>query len=375
LKRLRVMVVDDTIVYRKIVSDIVSALPDVEVVGTAGNGKIALSKIATLKPDLITLDIQMPEMDGLQVLARLKKEAPHVGAIMLSNMTHEGRELTIKALELGAFDVLPKPELGTVADNGAAVKIRLTPMLKAYNRRHEIKQILNGKVEVDSDDTDLVYSGIKETDDLVHRMNAISGKIRLNKSEVVAIGVSTGGPKALAMMMPHMPPNLGVPILIVQHMPPVFTASLAKSLGKKCPLQVQEARDGDTLSPNTVFIAPGGKQMKISSDENGRERRINLTDDPPENSCRPSVDYLFRSVAEHYSDRATGVIMTGMGSDGTEGIRLLKENGSFIIAQDEATCTVFGMPKETIEAGRADVVSPLGNMVQEIISTVKRVSL
>jgi len=188
----------------------------------------------------------------------------------------------------------------------------------------------------------------------------------------VAIGISTGGPKALAKMMPMIPSDLGVPILIVQHMPPVFTASLAESLGSKCRMKVQEAGDGDILCPNTIYIAPGGKQMKIIACSDGLERSIRITDDPPENSCKPSVDYLFRSVAKAYSNRATGVIMTGMGSDGTEGIRCLKEEGAFIIAQDEATSTVFGMPKETIEAGYADVVSPLDSVVGEIVSTVKR---
>ena len=379
MKRLKVMVVDDTIFYRKIVSDILAALPDVEVVGTAVNGKIALFKISTLRPDLITLDIQMPEMDGLQVLTHLQKEAPDIGIIMLSNMTHEGGEMTVKALELGAFDFISKPQAGTLSDNMAAVKTLLTPMLKAYSRRHEIKKILRGEADNGSDDgskkRDIVQSAEKGTDNLTQRMTGVSGKIKFKKSEIVAIGISTGGPRALAKMMPLMPPDLGVPILIVQHMPPVFTASLAKSLGSKCPLKVQEAREGDILSPNIVFIAPGGKHMKIGACAGGRERRIKITDDPPENSCKPSADYLFRSVAEQYSDRATGVIMTGMGSDGTEGIRRLKEKGSFIIAQDEATSTVFGMPKETIEAGYADVVTPLENMVQEIVSTVKRFHL
>ena len=171
-------------------------------------------------------------------------------------------------------------------------------------------------------------------------------------------------------MMPMLTPQLNVPIVVVQHMPPVFTQSLAKSLNAKCTLEVKEAENGEPLKPNTVYIAPGGTQMKIVAGADGKSRRIKITDDPPENSCKPSADYLFRSVADHYVGRATGVIMTGMGSDGTRGLALMKKCGSTVIAQDKESCTVYGMPKEPTESGMADMVVPLEKIAEAITKTV-----
>jgi len=195
--------------------------------------------------------------------------------------------------------------------------------------------------------------------------------MRRGKSEIIAIGISTGGPNALNQMLPKLPGDLGVPVLIVQHMPPVFTKSLATSLDKKCALTVKEAVDGENIMPNIVYIAPGGKQMKLIAGTDGLHRRIKITDDPPENSCKPSVDYLFRSVADYYVGRATAVIMTGMGSDGTLGLGILKDKAAFIIGQDEGSCIVYGMPKAPAELGYLDVVAPLGKIADEIVSSVK----
>jgi len=373
IKRLKVMVVDDTIVYRKIVTDILSELPDIEVVGTASNGKIALNKIASLKPDLITLDIEMPEMNGLDVLAHIQKENPATGVIMLSTSTREGGEMTIRALELGAFDFIPKPLSGTMAENRNEIKGLLAPIMKAFKRRQEIKNILKGETIATGKKSELPSKRKKSaaaSESVAGRMKKISRRMKI-KSEIIVIGISTGGPSALAKMMPLIPQDIGVPILIVQHMPPIFTASLAKSLNAKCSLSVVEARDGQLLTMNTALIAPGGKHMKVAAGADGENRIIRITDDPPENSCKPSVDYLFRSVAEHYVGRATGVIMTGMGSDGTKGAEFLKKSGSFIIAQDEDSCTVFGMPKDVIERNLADIVLSLDKIPVEIVNTVK----
>ena len=175
----------------------------------------------------------------------------------------------------------------------------------------------------------------------------------------------------MARMMPKIPSGLGVPILIVQHMPPIFTQSLASSLSSKCRIEVKEAVDGEPVKPGAALIAPGGKQMKVVAGADGKNRVVKITHDPPENSCKPSVDYLFRSVAHHYVGRATGVIMTGMGSDGTLGLKLMKRNGATIIAQDEASCVVYGMPKEPVEAGIVNVVAPLDKIADEIVRTVK----
>jgi two-component system, chemotaxis family, protein-glutamate methylesterase/glutaminase len=360
-KSLKVLVVDDTIVYRKIVGDILSEIPGIEVVGTANNGKIALSKIASLKPDLITLDIEMPEMNGIEVLAHIKKEQLDVGAIIVSTLTHEGGAMTISALELGAFDFIPKPESGTTEENRTAIKEILVPMLKAFRRRQDIKNILKRGAL-----TKIKHVPEKEDNKRIPEQS----NLRKEKSEIITIGVSTGGPRALAHILPMIPKDIGVPILIVQHMPPIFTRSLARSLNSKCAIHVKEAEDGEVLKANTIFLAPGGKQMKVSAAADGHSRMVRITDDPPENSCKPSVDYLFRSIAAYYMGRATGIIMTGMGSDGTLGSKLMKENGSVIIAQDEVSCTVFGMPREVINAGHADIVVPIDRIVETVMNTI-----
>ena len=366
---LRILVVDDTVVYRKTVSDILNEIPDVEVVGTANNGKIAMMKIASLKPDLLTLDIEMPEMNGLDVLRALRTEAPDVGAIVLSTLTHKGGDLTIKALELGAFDYITKPETGSIEESKKEIKRSLSLLLKGFSRNLEVKHILRG-VKL----TNSLYSDPSQSHTNAPKKWSISPNWDSHKranAEIIGVGVSTGGPKALTEIMPRIPEDINVPILIVQHMPPLFTSSLAKSLDAHCAIKVKEAEDGEVIRPNVAFLAPGGKQMKIVASADGLNRIIRITDDPPENSCKPSIDYLFRSIAEHYVGRSAGVIMTGMGSDGTKGLRIMKRNGSYIIAQDESTCVVFGMPKKPIDEGIVDVIAPLDRLADEICNSVK----
>ncbi len=362
MQNLKALVIDDTIVYRKIVGDVLKEIPGVEVVGTANNGKIALSKIDTLKPDLITLDIEMPEVNGIEVLQALKtKENPPV-AIMLSTLTQQGSQMTIRSLELGAFDFVPKPDQGKMAENMKKVKDAILPIIKTLQRQKQTRFKIHEKLKKPSaPDKPATYKAPSET---------VRKSVIKSKSEIVGIGISTGGPNALTKMIPMLPKNLKVPVLIVQHMPPMFTASLANSLNNKSQLEIKEAENGDSLVPGRVLIAPGGKQMKIVAAADGVSRKIKITDDPPENSCKPSVDYLFRSIAQHYVGRSTGVIMTGMGSDGSKGLMQMKKNGSFIIAQDEETCTVYGMPKAPIEAGIADVIAPLEKIAEEIVKTV-----
>jgi two-component system chemotaxis response regulator CheB len=365
-KPLRVLVVDDTVLYRKIVSDVLSSIPDVEVVGSAHNGKAAISKLATLKPDLLTLDIEMPEMNGIQVLEHIQRQAPQIGAIMLSTLTHEGGVMTMKALELGAFDFIPKPQSGTMAENRKKIETAISPMIRAFQRSARVTGILKSTSRISKP---VSRATTPRASGSLSKRPGIS--LKRSKAEIVAIGISTGGPNALSQMLPMIPKDIGVPILIVQHMPPMFTQSLANSLAGKCRVAVQEARQGEPIIANTVYIAPGGKQMKIVAGADGKSRVIKITNDPPENSCKPSVDYLFRSVAHHYVGRATGVIMTGMGSDGTEGLKLMKQNGATIIAQNEATCVVYGMPREAAETGLADAVLPLSQIADMILKTVR----
>lgn len=287
---------------------------------------------------------------------------------MLSTLTQEGGDMTMKALDLGAFDFIPKPQEGTMAGNTESIKKIISPILKAFKRRNEIKHLLKGgKSQIGSGKE---KARLSVSNHIVERMQTIAGRLS-KKSEIVGIGVSTGGPNALAQMMPLLPPDLGVPILIVQHMPPIFTASLAKSLDAKCSLEVREARDGEPVRSNVAFIAPGGKQMKIDPGGDGKTRIIRITDDPPQNNCKPSVDYLFESIAHYYVGRATGVIMTGMGSDGFRGLELMKKHGSTVIAQNGETCVVYGMPKKPINAGIVDIIAPLDMIAEEICRTVK----
>lgn len=364
--KLRMLVVDDTILYRKIVSDVLAKIPEVELIGTACNGRIALERIEALKPDLVTLDIEMPEMNGLDVLKAMKERKINTGVIVLSSLSVKGSELTIRALELGAFDFLTKSTEGSIEARGDAIENGLISLVRTYRQQQEIRSILRGKVTPTplpaKQDTNLGSSSVAD------RMSKITSDL---KPEMVVIGISTGGPNALADVLPQIPADLGVPILIVQHMPPLFTQSLAQSLDGKSTIRVKEAQDKEALLANTAYIAPGGKQMKVVAGFGGT-KVISITDDPPENNCKPSVDYLFRSVAHNFPGRASAVIMTGMGNDGTMGLRLLKRNGCFAIAQDAASCVVFGMPKEAINAGVIDLIVPLPRIAEEICRTVKR---
>jgi two-component system chemotaxis response regulator CheB len=370
-KKIKVLVVDDTIVYRKAVSDILSEMPGIEVVGVAHNGKIAVAKIQTLKPDLLTLDIEMPVMNGIEVLQYLQQHAPQVSAIMVSTLTSEGGDMTMRALELGAYDFILKPSSTNIADSKQQLRILLVPLIKAFQTGRTAVGSIHPRARIRTVTPRPAPATRHELSSSPGQRIGTKGMRRQGKSEIVAIGISTGGPNALAKMMPMLPGDLGVPIVIVQHMPPVFTKSLANSLNAKCALRVKEAQDGEPILANVVYIAPGGKQMKLVASTDGNNRLIKITDDPPENSCRPSADYLFRSVADYYVGRATAVIMTGMGSDGTKGLKVLKEKGALIIGQDEASCVVYGMPKTPAELGLTDMVAPLNKIAGEVVKTVK----
>jgi two-component system, chemotaxis family, protein-glutamate methylesterase/glutaminase len=372
-KNLRVLVVDDTIVYRKAISDIIEEIPGIELAGVAHNGKIALSKIASLKPDILTLDIEMPQMNGIEVLAEIQKNNLGVGAIMVSTLTAEGSEMTMRALELGAFDFILKPQSKNQTEGKKEIRAALEPLLRAFARSKFSSSLVHRTGRIGAAQTPLMKNSAGQRAPVRFSSRPVTVKpanLRRGKSEIVTIGISTGGPNALNQMLPKLPGNLGVPVLIVQHMPPVFTKSLAASLDKKCQLTVKEAENGENILPNVVYIAPGGRQMKLVAGSDGQHRRIKITDDPPENSCKPSADYLFRSVGDYYVGRTTAVIMTGMGSDGTKGLGVLKDKAAYIIGQDESSCIVYGMPKAPAELGYLDVVAPLGKIADEIVKSI-----
>lgn len=387
---------DDSVVFRKVLSDALALLPEVEIVGTASNGRQALQKIRELRPDFVTLDMEMPEMDGLAVLDALKQSQDPASVIVVSALTRKGGTLTLRALEKGAFDFITKPDSGSAELGRESFQRELAPRVRALASRHEIRSILRGRsgTVAATTPTSSVGSGatvpavaknghgpvpgpghghgpgngVQSLDGIAGRMSHLAaGSVR---PDLVLIGVSTGGPNALARLLPAIPGNLGVPILVVQHMPPMFTQSLAESLAAKCALQVREAAGGDAVKPNTVYIAPGGRQMRVQPGGDGG-KVLCITDDPPENNCRPAADYLFRSVASHFPGRSLAVILTGMGNDGATGLRLLKRQGCQVIAQDEATCVVYGMPKAAVEAKVVDWVLPLDSIAGRIVSSVR----
>jgi two-component system, chemotaxis family, protein-glutamate methylesterase/glutaminase len=363
---LRTLVADDSVLFRRALADGLAALPGVEVVGTASNGRLALQKLRELHPDLLTLDMEMPELDGLGVLDAIKASGETTAVMVVSALTRKGGQLTLKALEKGAFDFITKPETANLEQSREAILRELAPRVRALAHRLEVRSILNRQPAPPGCGTPKPIT--QALDRVTDRMGRLAGTAR---PELVLIGVSTGGPNALARLLPGIPSDIGVPLLIVQHMPPLFTQSLAESLAAKCGIGVREAAQGETLQPNVAYIAPGGRQMRLQPGA-AESKILQITDDPPENNCRPAVDYLFRSAAQHFPGRSMAVILTGMGSDGTLGLRLLKRHGCFAIAQDEASCVVYGMPKAVVEAGVADVVLPLDSIAGRITAAVRR---
>ncbi len=354
--KIKVLIVDDTVLYRKILKDTLQTFPNVEIVGTASNGKIALSKINQLQPDLMTLDLEMPEMNGLDTLRELKKVENRPSVLMVSTHTTKDASVTVEALNLGAFDFIAKPAGGDISSNVETLKQQFKPVLEAFLGKKGISIASAAR----DGGTDLEKA---EGTSVGHDYAPYSP---LLKPEIVAIGISTGGPQALAEVIPKIDSNLKVPILIVQHMPPVFTKALADSLNQKTELTVVEAFHGQRVADGNIYIAPGGKQMRVEKDSLANKSLIVITDDPPENFCKPAVDYLFRSVSKNFGKKSLGIIMTGMGKDGTIGSRLLKRTGAVIIAQDKDSSVVFGMPAEAIKAGVVDYVVPLNKIAQEL---------
>jgi two-component system chemotaxis response regulator CheB len=351
---MRVLVVDDSTVFRKVVRDALAAQPGVEVVGVAADGRRALEKVQQLKPDLITLDVEMPELDGLAVLAELQRLQAEVNVIMVSAATTAAAAQTAQALRLGAFDFIQKPNGPTLERNVELLRAELAPKIAAL-----------AELEAPAESTPAVPPQTP-----VEPVRAVAPAVPFRGAAVVAIGVSTGGPSALSRLLPNLPASFPTPIVIVQHMPPVFTKSLAEDLGRHCRIRIKEAVDGESLVAGTAYIAPGGRQMKLAG--NALAASVVVTDDPPERSCRPSVDYLFRSVADIYGGQALAVILTGMGDDGTAGCRVLKRQGAQIAAQDQASCVVYGMPRQVAESGLADVICPLAEMHEVMLRAVAR---
>lgn len=383
MDKLKAIVVDDSVLYRKVLSDSLSSFPDVEVIGTVANGKLALDKIETLKPDFITLDFEMPEMDGIATLKKIKERNLQVDVIMISAHTQAGAAVTMQALEEGAFDFIAKPNSSNLSESKEYLTSQIKAVLNSLHVRKRLNSVsLRKTLSSPTAATSVAAqpgamlrtpapatpatpaSSIQTAASIPRKISTIPARC-----EIVAIGISTGGPNALARVIPMLPKELRVPVVIVQHMPPVFTAALAESLKRKSNVDVVEGVDNMTLRPGTVYIAPGGKQMKV--EKNTLSSVIRITDAVPENNCKPSADYLFRSVAETYGKAALGVIMTGMGADGVKGLAVMKQKGATVFSQDETTCVVYGMPMEAVKAGVVDTVLPLDRIAPEIMSYVR----
>ncbi|MGL4553358.1 MAG: protein-glutamate methylesterase/protein-glutamine glutaminase [Gemmataceae bacterium] len=341
MSKIRVMVVDDSVVIRRQVSDELGLDPAIEVVSTATNGKQALAKLEQVTADLVILDIEMPEMDGLETLVHLRKKYPKLPVIMFSSLTERGAAATLDALSRGASSYFPKPNTGGLEESRRVIRERLLPEIKALANRPK-----------------------------AHPAPAVSARgLPPAKVQAVLIGTSTGGPNALAEVFRGLPADLPVPVLVVQHMPPMFTKMLADRLTAEHPVPVHEATAGTALRPGNGYLAPGDYHLSVVRE--GLQVKTVLSQGPPENSCRPAADVLFRSAAAAYGAGCLAVVLTGMGQDGLRGCEAVHAAGGQVLAQDEASSVVWGMPGYVARAGIASRVLPLGEVAAEVVRRVR----
>ena len=343
MQKIKAVIVDDSAFMRKSLSIILGSDPSIDIVATGRDGIEAISLVKQYKPDILTLDIEMPKMDGLTALKRIMTENP-TSVIMVSSLTTEGAEATLKALELGAVDFIPK-EMSYVSVNIINIKDDLIRKVKTIVRE---KALRNRLAKIQKFGGSESSAPIKSTSLVLPRIGYKS----------IALGISTGGPLSLQKVIPRLNGNIKIPIFIVQHMPPKFTQSLAERLNAMSSLKVKEAEHGEIVSGGTVYIAPGGFHMKVKKNLKG-EIYIDISDQPADTLHKPSVDVMIKSVFDIYGKNTLGVIMTGMGRDGLEGIKDIKSAGGYCLAQNEDTCVVYGMPKAIVDAGLADVIAPL----------------
>lgn len=354
-RRIRVLIVDDSAFARLMISRHISADPEIQVAGVARDGLDAIAKIQALKPDVVTLDVEMPKMDGISALERIMTECP-TPVVMLSNLTAEGAEVTIKALEIGAVDFFLKPTLinsssSEDSSDELVAKIKQAATIDVAKVTSRLARISQG----------LQRSKTKKREEPAARRSKLN--------HVVIIGTSTGGPRALYEVVPNIPGDIDAAFLIVQHMPPKFTKSIADRLDSLSQLHVKEAEPGDVVSNGQALLAPGGFHMVMNL-----SGQISLNTDKPRCGLRPAVDVTMEAAAKVYGARCLGVILTGMGCDGTEGAAMIKAGGGMILAEHESTCIVYGMPRSVAEAGLVDKVAPLNNIVAEICNACSKSS-
>jgi two-component system chemotaxis response regulator CheB len=387
MRRIRVMVVDDVSIVRRLVSNALAVDPDIEIVGAAANGKEALEKIPIVKPDLVILDYEMPEMDGMETLKEIRRRPGGPKVIFFSSYTRQGAKVSLDALWQGADDYATKVTADNLAAATLCVQSELLPKIKGLceglvaggaggaggSSRPTTAQApgFPALATIPPTPASGAASGASAEASGGEIVDAVASGASMAPSspvEIVAIGASTGGPRALSAVIEGLPVDFPLPVVVVQHMPPLFTRSLAERLSTRSGLRCLEGVDGAAVEPGTVWIAPGNWHMTVARE--GGVARLRLMGDPPENSCRPSVDPLFRSVAALYGSAALGVVLTGMGQDGLLGSRRIHECDGRILVQDEATSVVWGMPGAVARAGLAHKVVPLPEIAGEILKHV-----
>lgn len=361
----KVLVVDDSSFFRRRVSDILNADPNLTVIDVAVNGIEAVEKAQTLKPDVITMDIEMPLLNGIDAVKQIMEKAP-TSILMFSSLTHQGAKATLDALDAGALDFLPKKfnEIASASgDAGNVLRQRVNEIArKRTSMRRSLKPISSRITPTPKKPVEAIPAQVS---------NTRASRNKNKQYKLVAIGTSTGGPVALQKILTALPADFPLPIVMIQHMPAAFTEAFANRLNTLCKINVKEAAHGDVLKPGHAYLAPGGKQMLIDGTENAA--KISIVEDQSERiAFKPSVDVSFGSAAKVFADKVLGVILTGMGSDGKDGSRLLKGKGSTIWAQDEATCVVYGMPQAVTVAGISEQSLPLYDIAPAILKELKR---
>lgn len=379
--KLKLLILAADINSSRIISNALARIEDVEIAAAVHSGTIALAKLRRMAVDVILFDIENNDTAGLETLQKMRQSFPNVGVVIVSSIDSSIAAKTIKALEMGALDFVAKPDDDATSMQDFCRQLMI--IIGSFRSRlyFQRAQILGRKETPVVSRTDRRFKH-KPVRSEMKASTAAPQPVPSNRErysllpriDVVAIGVSTGGPNALIEVIPRIPGNLGVPVFLVQHMPLLFTASLADSLDKRSSLRVQEATDGQEVLPNVVYIAPGGKHMVIRQ-ERGRSASVSrkciaLNDDPPENSCRPSVDVLFRSLAEVYGEHILAIIMTGMGNDGMQGVKAVKGKGGYCLVQTDETCVVYGMPRAVAEAGLSNEMVPLDQIAHRLTATV-----
>ena len=351
----KVLVVDDSGFFRRRVSEILSADPNIQVVGTATNGREAIDQALALKPDVITMDYEMPMMDGITAVRNIMQRCP-TPVLMFSSLTHEGARVTLDALDAGAVDFLPK-NFEDISRNPEKVKQMLCEKVHTIARSNRRIAPVAPATAPASAPAHAPSAVARPASAVPHSPAPASAPVKRKSYRLVAIGTSTGGPVALQRVLTQLPANFPAPIVLVQHMPAAFTKAFAERLDKLCRISVKEAEDGDQLRPGLALLAPGGKQMMV--DQRGM---VKILPGDERLNYKPCVDITFGSAAKSFSDKVLAVVLTGMGADGREGARLLKQSGSQVWAQDEASCVIYGMPMAIVKANLADAVYSLDDI-------------